>query len=266
MPPAPRLAGPLLGLLLAASPAAAQTRPTVLSLEAAPASALYLAESFFGICCQELDLLAVHVGALLRGSGSAIRLRAAPAVVNGQRLDQHDPMAFLRGRRAETTPAAHRPFDIALLEDCLACGTDSGAAAGFLARLRTEAEAARRQGAEPVLFMPWTTDPAAQARIAEATTQAANAAGAFVIPAGLAFARARTRRPDLELSYADPRIPTPAGTYLAAAITFAALYGRSPEGNAYRGGLDAATAGFLQRVAWQTAWDYFAGRAPPERP
>jgi hypothetical protein len=55
----------------------------------------------------------------------------------------------------------------------------------------------------------------------------------------------------------DKRHPSPAGTYLAACTTFAALTGRSPVGNAYHAGLDEPTAKFLQEVAWETVQDYY---------
>ncbi len=258
--PRPRAAGMVLGLVLAASVAAAETRPAVLSLEAAPASAVYLQDSFFAECCQALDGIPLHVAGLLRAAGSTLRLRAVPALLNGQRLDWYDPMAFLQGRPAASPALARRPFDIAILGDCSGCESDPAA---FRARLRQQAKLARREGAEPVLFMPWAAEEAATARLAEATTRAANTAGAFVIPAGLAFARARATRPGIELTMEDGRTATLAGTYLAAAVTYAVLYGRSPEGNSYRAGLDAETAALLQRIAWETAWDYFAGSAPP---
>jgi hypothetical protein len=247
-------------MLLAASGAAAQTRPAVLALEGTPTSAVYLQGSFFDACCQTLDGIAVHVDGLLRGAGSALQLRAVPAVVNGARLDWYDPMAFLRSRPVVPVALARRPFDIAFLGDCDGCEGDPAA---FRARLRQEAEVARRAGAEPVVFLPWAAEAAAQPRLTEITTRAANAAGAFVIPAGLAFARARALRPGIELTDDEARRPTLAGSYLAAAVSFAALYGRSPEGNGYHGGLDAETATVLQRAAWEAAWDYFAGTAPP---
>jgi hypothetical protein len=262
MSPAPRAraAGLVLALLLAATGALAQTRPAVLSLEAAPTRAVYLPDSFFGECCQALEGISLHVSGLLRASGSTLQLTAVPAVLNGARLDWYDPMAFLRSRPAAPVALARRPFDIAFVSDCNGCEGDP---AGFRARVRQEAAAARRAGAAPVVFMPWAAEPEAQTALAEITTRAANAAGAFVIPAGLAFARARAQQPGMELTYGGERSPTPAGSYLAGAVSFAALHGRSPEGSSYRGGLDAVTAAFLQRVAWETAWDYFAGTAPP---
>ena len=61
--------------------------------------------------------------------------------------------------------------------------------------------------------------PAMTAQLAEAYTRAANDNGAYVIPAGLAFARAIERRPQLNLYVADKRHPSVAGTYLAALTT-----------------------------------------------
>jgi hypothetical protein len=79
-----------------------------------------------------------------------------------------------------------------------------------------------------------------------------------VIPAGLAFAAAGKQRPGLVLHAADKRHPSVAGTYLAAATVYAALFRKSPEGLKYTAGLDGDTAGFLQTVAWQTVQDYYS--------
>ena len=81
------------------------------------------------------------------------------------------------------------------------------------------------------------------AALAEAYTQAANQNDAFVIPAGLAFARSLARRPELILHASDKRHPSLAGTYLAACTVYAALFKKSPEGLGYTAGLDAGTAG-----------------------
>jgi hypothetical protein len=95
------------------------------------------------------------------------------------------------------------------------------------------------------------------AQLAEAYTTAGNENNALVIPAGLAFARAIDKQPELNLYAPDKRHPSLAGTYLAACTVFAALTGRSPVGNAYLAGIDAPTAGFLQKVAWETVQEYY---------
>jgi hypothetical protein len=83
------------------------------------------------------------------------------------------------------------------------------------------------------------------AQLAEAYTTAGNENNALVIPAGLAFARAIGKQPELNLYAPDKRHPSLAGTYLAACTVFAVLTGRSPVGNAYLAGIDAPTAQFL---------------------
>jgi len=54
----------------------------------------------------------------------------------------------------------------------------------------------------------------------------------------------------------DKRLPSVAGTYLAACTTCSSLFGKSPVGLAYTAGLDADTAAFLQNVAGDTVQDY----------
>ena len=95
------------------------------------------------------------------------------------------------------------------------------------------------------------------AQLAEAYTIAGNDNNALVIPAGLAFARALHKQPELNLYADDRRHPSLAGTYLASCVVFAALTGRSPVGNSYLAGIDEPTAHFLQTVAWQTVQDYY---------
>jgi hypothetical protein len=110
-----------------------------------------------------------------------------------------------------------------------------------------------------VFFMSWAyaDRPEMTAQLAEAYTVAGNDNDAFVIPAGLAFARSVAQRPQLNLYARDKRHPSLEGTYLAAATVYAALYQQTPVGNAYTAGIDADTALFLQTVAWETVQDYY---------
>jgi len=67
----------------------------------------------------------------------------------------------------------------------------------------------------------------------------------------------RKLQPELNLYAPDKRHPSPAGTYLATCVVFAALTGRSPVGNPYTAGIDPPTAKFLQTVAWETVQEYY---------
>ena len=116
-----------------------------------------------------------------------------------------------------------------------------------------------KHGAKPIFFMTWAykDKPEMTAQLAEEYTIAGNANNALVVPAGLAFAKAISKRPDMEFYQPDKRHPSLFGTYLSACTIYAAVYGKSPVGNAYRGGVDEKTANFLQSVAWETVQEYY---------
>jgi len=105
---------------------------------------------------------------------------------------------------------------------------------------RKNSDIVRAKGAKPVFFMSWAyaDKPEMTAQLAEAYTVAGNANNALVIPAGLAFAKAVSKQPELNLYASDKRHPSLAGTYLAASVVFAALTGRSPVGNTYLATID----------------------------
>ncbi|MDY7225650.1 SGNH/GDSL hydrolase family protein [Hyalangium rubrum] len=138
---------------------------------------------------------------------------------------------------------------------------------------RRFAEEARRVGAQPLFLLTWARrdTPESQARLTQAYMAVARELGAPIIPAGLAWARARQESPQLALYHQDGSHPSPAGTYLTASALFATLTGRSPVGLAStltghpmpEGVLNPARtvklatlspeeAEPLQRVAWTT--------------
>ena len=143
--------------------------------------------------------------------------------------------------------------------DCSQCPIHPTLGAVFTEYAKKNSEIVRAKGAKPVFFMSWAyaDKPEMTAQLAEAYTVAGNENNALVIPAGLAFARAISKQPELNLYVADKRHPSLAGTYLATCVVFAALTGRSPVGNPYLAGIDAPTASFLQTVAWETVQDYY---------
>jgi len=153
-----------------------------------------------------------------------------------------------------------RQFDAVIMMDCSQCPIHPRLKTVFSEFAGKDSEIVRAHGAKPVFFMSWAyaDKPEMTAQLAEAYTVAGNANNALVIPAGLAFARAIGKQPELNLYAPDKRHPSLAGTYLAACTVFAALTGRSPVGNTYLAGIDPPTAQFLQTVAWETVQDYYA--------
>ena len=114
-------------------------------------------------------------------------------------------------------------------------------------------------GARTVLFMTWAYrgEPEMTEPLAQAYTRIGNELGAQVVPVGLAVAQATQRHPEIQLLHDDRRHPTLAGSYLAACVFYAALYGESPVDNAYTAGLDPQQASALQNIAWRTTHAYY---------
>ena len=132
----------------------------------------------------------------------------------------------------------------------------------YVTQLTQAIEAAR---ARPLLFLTWgyrtgdrrnvpgDTYAWMQQRLVTGEWDAARASGAAIAPAGLAWAEALKRRPQLALWADDGKHPNRFGSYLAACVFYATLTGRSPVGDRFMDGLDAGTARFLQNVAWDVA-------------
>jgi hypothetical protein len=253
---------------LLGGPAAAQTRPAVRDLgAAAPTSAIFIGNSFF----YYNNGITNHVGGLVRGTGTAPQpFRSTLVGIGGSNMQWHDVNSYFRPgaiasysfdarNNLHFNPPGNRLFDIAIMLDCSQCPIHPTLGPVFTEYARRHSETVRSHGAEPVLFMSWAYKdlPEMTQGLAEAYTVAGNANNALVIPAGLAFARSIAERPALDLYVSDLRHPSLAGTYLAAATTYAAVLGRTPVGNSYTAGLDADTVAHLQRVAWETVRDYF---------
>ena len=131
-------------------------------------------------------------------------------------------------------------------------------------------EVVKAAGAQTVLFMTWQRPDSIAAgvtteNLAEAYTQAGSELDVKVAPAGLAFAKAVQQRPELSLNASDGH-PTLAGSYLAACVIYRTVYGTTPVGLSFSGGLDDGEKTFLQRVANETVDDYAGKRSEQVAP
>lgn len=87
-----------------------------------------------------------------------------------------------------------------------------------------------------------------------------NEVGALIIPVAAAYQEAYRQRPGIQLQMGyDGSHPTLAGQYLAAAVVYGSLYGKSAAGNPYDyfGALDKDTKEFVQKVADETVRGFF---------
>jgi hypothetical protein len=211
-----------------------------------------------------------YVGGLVAAADPQSRgqYRSTSATISGSGLNWHDVESYFKpGGMASYSFTADnkvvfnkfdKPFDVVIMNDCSQCPIHPQLKAAFHEYARKHSQTAVKHGARPVLFMTWAyaDAPEMTTQLAEQYTIAGNANDALVIPAGLAFAKAVARNPQVNLYDPDKRHPSLAGSYLGAATIYASLYGKSPAGLPYYGGLDAKTAGFLQEIAWETVREY----------
>jgi hypothetical protein len=245
---------------------AQQLRPKVTSLAYQPHSVLFVGNSFF-YYNNGIDSM---VGGLYGAAGLNGRLGGAMVTIGGAGWKWHDVESYFRpdainsfyfddDYNAHVRKDTGKLFDTAVMMDCSKCSIDPLLKDEFPAYARKHSDTVRSHGAEPVFFMTWAYKyaPEMTMPVANAYTQIGNDNNALVIPAGLAFARARRDRPGIELYNPDKRHPSLAGTYLAACTVFSSLFGRSPAGLKYYGGLPHEVARRLQEEAWATVQEYY---------
>ena len=106
----------------------------------------------------------------------------------------------------------------------------------------------RPTGARGVLYQTWAKAawPLQAEPLAQAYEQAARDYGVTVAPVGRAWARVRAAHPEIELFHPDGSHPSPAGSYMAAAVIYGTLADRSPIGAPARlSGIEMETPGVV---------------------
>jgi hypothetical protein len=243
-----------------------QTKPKITSLGPDfPKTTIFIGNSFFNYN----NGMGGHVSLLEKAADPEQDYRNAQVTIGGSGFDWHDVESYFRPNAIGSYSfddnnnvifsKRDKLFDAAIMMDCSQCPIHPKLKSVFTEYAGKDADIVRSHGATPIFFMSWAyaDKPEMTAQLAEAYTIAGNDNKALVIPAGLAFARAHEKQPELVLHAPDKRHPSLAGTYLASCVVFAVLAGRSPVGNNYRAGIDEPTAKFLQTVAWETVQDYY---------
>ena len=258
----------LVGVSAAPFMASAQTKPVVTTLGPDfPKTGIFIGNSFF----YYNNGLPGHLSLMEKAADPDHKqdYRNTMVTIGGSGFDWHDVESYFRPNAIGNYSfdennnvvfnKLDKLFDVAVMMDCSQCPIHPKLKSVFADYARKNSDIVRAKGAKPVFFMSWAyaDKPEMTAQLAEAYTLAGNANNALVIPAGLAFARAISKQPELNLYAPDKRHPSLAGTYLATCVVFAALTGRSPVGNSYLANIDAPTAAFLQNVAWETVQEYY---------
>jgi Domain of unknown function (DUF4886) len=160
-----------------------------------------------------------------------------------------------------------QPFEVVVLQDASTSALSDPERASFREKvIEFNAEIVKR-GAKTALYMTHAhvkpskfASPDMIRKIEDMYVSVGNEVAVFVIPVGLAFEEAYRQRPDIKLHKEyDGSHPDLMGTYLAACVVYASLYGKSPVGNSYDyyGKVDKEVAAFLQKVAEQTVRKFF---------
>jgi hypothetical protein len=261
-----RLAAALLaGLLLTAAPAraadgvAAEVR--ALGIDT-PRRVLFVGNSYlyYG------DSLHNHVRrmAIENDKANEKKYGYKSITISGGSLAQHDLAHYLKPNAV----GIKDPFEVVVLQGHSGAAMSDKRRTAFVETVTAANGLIRASGAKTALYLTHAYtpahknhDPAMMRRTEKLYVETGNRVGALVIPVGLAFEEAYRRKPDLKLQKDyDGSHPDLIGTYLAACVTYAALYGRSPVGNPYDyyGKIDRETAAFLQQVAEDTVRSFYA--------
>jgi hypothetical protein len=149
-------------------------------------------------------------------------------------------------------------FDVVVLQGHSQEAINATMVDGFRSATREYVQLIRSDGGRPVLFMTWAyaDRPEMSTGLVAGYERLGADLGVEVVPVGLAFARAIQDVPGVQLHVEDGIHPSLQGTYLTAAVFYAALYGKSPADLAYTAGLDETLARQLRSVAWRTVREY----------
>ena len=246
-------------LILNAAHAGAQPLKTALE-NPAPERVLFVGNSYF----YYNDSLHNHVSRMLASLDPELgeRIEFKSATIGGAALDHHPLDSHLTPGKL----GIDEPFELVILQG------GSGEPLSERRReefARTAAEFEHKisaVGAETALYMTHAYspphprfDPNMIESIESLYVETANEIDALVIPVGLAFEEAYRRRPDIVLhKQFDGSHPDMLGTYLAACVIVASVWGISPVDGDYDyfGTINRDDARFLQQVAQDVVTEF----------
>ena len=184
------------------------------------------------------------------------------ATIGGARLSHHNIDSLLEPGRL----GIDEPFDLVILQGGSGEVLTEKSRDAFGAKTAELSEKIRATGAEVALYMTHAYvephrryDPEMIDKIVATYVGTGNDVGALVIPVGLAFERAYEERPQIQLHKAfDGTHPSLLGTYLAACVVYATIYGQPVSGIEYDyfGAVAEGDARFLRQIADETVREF----------
>jgi hypothetical protein len=190
-------------------------------------------------------------------------LQYKSATIGGASLDHHNIDWLTKPGQI----GVKEPFELVILQGHSAAAINDKQGAVHIDAAKKASALIAERGGKVALYMPHSyvaphkqTAPENDQKNRDFYVKLGNELNALVIPVGLAFTEAYKRDPQIKLHKVyDGSHPSRAGTYLAAATVFAAVYGRSQVGNTFDafGEVDPKTRLFLQQVAWDTVKQFY---------
>lgn len=226
-----------------------------------PKRILFVGNSYF----YYNDSLHNHVRGLAIAGDTSIEkaLQYKSATIGGAPLSHHNVQYLL----APGSLGMKQAYDVVILQGNSADALADASRASFRERAVEFSTDIAKTGARTALYMTHayvkpnkSASPDMIRKVEDMYVSVGNEIGALVIPVGLAFEEAYRRKPDIRLHKEyDGSHPDLLGTYLAACVVYASLYGKSPVGNSYDyyGRVDKETAAFLQQVAQDTVRRFY---------
>jgi hypothetical protein len=210
------------------------------------------------------DSLHNHVRRMVAAAGIATekQLHYKSATIGGAPLSEQDVKSLLVPGRL-----GKEPFEIVILQGNSSAALSGAKRKSFHDKVVEFNADIVRAGAKTALYMTHAyvapnknASPDMIRKVEDLYVSVGNEVGAYVIPVGRAFEESYRRRPDflLHKTY-DGSHPNLYGTYLAACVVFASLYGKSPVGNSYDyfGAVHKGSAAYLQQVAEDTVKKFY---------
>jgi len=226
-----------------------------------PERVLFIGNSYF----YYNDSLHNHVSRLASSLNDDLgeRLTYKSATIGGSRLSHHDLESHLTPGKLGVDEAFH----LTIIQGGSSEPLGQRNRSAFAEEAGKIAQHVNATGSELALYMTHAYvephrryDPDMIDAIASLYINTANDLDALVIPVGLAFEEAYRLRPDISLhKHFDGSHPDMLGTYLAACVVYASIYGKSPVGSDYDyfGEISAEDALFLQEVAENVVTAFF---------
>ena len=210
-----------------------------------------------------------HLGDLIKNDPNVTSMKRRSITINGSDLPWHDIESYLSNEhigsfRIDTknnnkyVPSSNTKIDAVIFMGCSLCPIHPDTKDTFQVYVQKYSEIIRDKNAEPMLFMSWPykNKPEMINSLRDVFINTANKNNLLLIPAGEAFYRFYSSYPEIDLYTKDLRHPSKEGTYLAAAVVFASLYGKATAGNPGIMGLDPEVALKIQMSADKTVSEF----------